>query len=337
MPSKPEKPYLPGRLETLTDSQKEILDRFKAILHQLTEDSDHLSDSSLPATYTDIAQEVLANESFPNAPPFKFDNERHSDYMLLRFLRARKFDIGLSLKMFLEYEAWRATFGGVGVDQLVRTWEYPEMVVVAAHYPRFYHKTDKFGRPVYIEQMGIMNLDQIFAVSNLDRFLIQHVVEYEKLLNYRLVACSKAAGFHIEQSCTIIDMKGVTLSNFSRVFSFVQSVSTVAQNYYPEMLGRMYIINAPMLFTAVWQLVKPLLDEVTVNKISILGSAYTKSLLETIDEENLPKFLGGKSTDDKDVGPWNDGTLESEGYPMMEYEQLKDGFGLEVGPHARKH
>lgn len=36
-----------------------------------------------------------------------------------------------------------------------------------------------------------------------------------------------------------------------------------------------------------------MLDEATVAKISIIGSNYQKSLLDLIDAENLPVFLGG--------------------------------------------
>ncbi|KAJ1547521.1 cytosolic factor, phosphatidylinositol/phosphatidylcholine transfer protein [Nowakowskiella sp. JEL0078] len=321
---------LPGRLDTLTDHQRDILNQFKSYLKELSKDNQEkiAAGATVPA-FT----QTITDSDDENAPPFIFDSVRHHDHLLLRFLRARKFDLTNSLKMFLDYETWRATFNGQGVDVIVKNWEFPEMPIISTYYPRFYHKTDKVGRPLYIELLGIMNLDQILAVSTLDRCLIQHVVEYEKLVNYRLPACSDAAGYRIEQSCTIIDLKGVSLSNFSRCFSFVQKVSAVAQNYYPEMLGRMFIVNAPMLFTAVWQLVKPLLDEVTVNKISILGSSYTKNLLEVIDENNLPTMFGGKSTNTNDIGPWNDGTVD--GYPKIEYEQLLDGYGLEKGPKAK--
>ena len=142
------------------------------------------------------------------------------------------------------------------------------------------------------------------------------------MVNYRLPACSAKAGRHIEQSCTILDLKGVALSSFSSVYSLVREVSNISQNYYPELLGKMYIINAPMLFTAVWSMVKPLLDEVTVKKISILGYSYTAALLETIDEDVLPDFLGGKDTCPGDYGPWNDGSVS--GYPQEEYERVND-------------
>jgi hypothetical protein len=52
-------------------------------------------------------------------------------------------------------------------------------------------------------------------------------------------------------------------------------------------------INAPYLFSTAWSFVRPLLDEVTVSKISILGSNYRSVLLEQIPAENLPTYLGG--------------------------------------------
>jgi hypothetical protein len=90
----------------------------------------------------------------------------------------------------------------------------------------------------------------------------------------------------------------------------------------------MFIINAPMLFTAVWTVVKKMLDEVTVKKIHIIGSSYLSVLQETIPNENIPDFLGGGCTDCKscggcvnnDLGPWNDGTVS--GYPKPELEKV---------------
>jgi hypothetical protein len=55
----------------------------------------------------------------------------------------------------------------------------------------------------------------------------------------------------------------------------------------------MFIVNSPMLFTGVWSLIKGWLDEKTRNKISILGGGYAKKLLEYVDAEQLPEFLGG--------------------------------------------
>lgn len=282
---------LNGRLGHLTPQQEEALAQFK---------------------------KELSAEGF-------YDPQKHDDHILLRFLRARKFQIAASKKMWIDYQNWRKEFG---TDDILRTFEFPEYPVVKKYYPRFYHKTDKVGRPVYVELLGGVDYKKLMATTDIDRMLKNHVYEYEKLVNYRLPACSKRSGRYLEQSCTILDLKNVYLTQFPTVTSLVRQVSTIAQNYYPEMLGKMYIINAPMLFTTVWAVVKGFLDEVTVSKISILGSNYKKQLLETIDEASLPKMFGGScdcpgGCDQADVGPWNDGTVE--GYPQEEMEKV---FGV---------
>ena len=44
----------------------------------------------------------------------------------------------------------------------------------------------------------------------------------------------------------------------------------------------MFIINAPMMFSAVWAMVKIWLDEKTKNKITIIGSGYKEELLKFV-------------------------------------------------------
>lgn len=71
----------------------------------------------------------------------------------------------------------------------------------------------------------------------------------------------------------------------------------------------MFIINAPFLFSGVWMILKPFLDEKTTNKIKIIGSSYKKELLQYVDPQNLPDFLDGGKSDGKrlvdNIGPWN--------------------------------
>ncbi len=59
-----------------------------------------------------------------------------------------------------------------------------------------------------------------------------------------------------------------------KVYALIQLASKIGQDYYPEIMGQMYIINAPLLFSGVWAIVKGFLDERTRKKISIQGSKY---------------------------------------------------------------
>jgi CRAL/TRIO domain len=109
-----------------------------------------------------------------------------------------------------------------------------------------------------------------------------------------------------------LDLDGVSLTNFYRVKDYVSAASSIGQNRYPETMGKFYIINAPWAFAAVWGVIRPWLDEVTVAKIAILGSGYKEVLLQQIPEENLPREFGGicecgtpGGCSMSDAGPWN--------------------------------
>jgi len=130
-------------------------------------------------------------------------------------------------------------------------------------------------------------------------------------------ASSRAVGHPVETFCTILDLQGVTLSNFYRVKDYVMAAARIGQDRYPEIMGKFYIINAPWAFSAVWSMIKGWLDEVTVNKIDIIGTAYKDKLLAQIPAENLPKEFGGScecadGCSLSDAGPWEDRQQEQE-------------------------
>jgi hypothetical protein len=179
------------------------------------------------------------------------------------------------------------------VDELVKTFDYKEKPQVFAYYPQYYHKTDKDGRPVYIEQLGKVDLEKLRTITTDDRMLQNLVVEYEKLADPRLPACSRKAGQLLETCCSIFDLKGVGLSKAGQVYGYVQRASAISQNHYPERLGKFYIINAPWGFSGVFSMIKRFLDPVTVAKIHVLGSGYKSELLAQVPKENLPSEFGG--------------------------------------------
>ncbi|KAJ9148516.1 Sec14 cytosolic factor [Pleurostoma richardsiae] len=227
---------------------------------------------------------------------------------LLRFLRARKFDVNASLKMFVDCENWRKE---TKLDETVPTWDFPEKVEIFKYYPQYYHKTDKDGRPVYIEQLGNIDLTAMYKITTPERMLTNLAVEYERLADPRLPACSRKAGHLLETCCTIMDLKGVGLSKAPQVYGYLRQASAMSNNYYPERLGRMYVINAPWGFSAIWSVIKGWIDPVTAQKIHIIGSGYQKELLAQVPPENLPKVFGGScecpgGCSLSDMGPWRE-------------------------------
>ena len=164
---------------------------------------------------------------------------------------------------------------------------------------------------MYIEQLGKVDLTAMYKITTAERMLQNLAVEYEKLADPRLPACSRKAGTLLETCCSVLDLKGVGLSSVSSVYGYVKQASAISQNYYPERLGKMYLINAPWGFSTVFNVVKGFLDPVTVQKIHVLGSGYQKDLLAQVPKENLPKQFGGTCDCEggcalSDSGPWQD-------------------------------
>ena len=183
-------------------------------------------------------------------------------------------------------------------------------------YPHGYHKTDKKGRPIYIERQGQLKVDDVFKITTEERLVKHYIKSYELLLKLRFPACSAVAGQRIEQGLTVLDLHGGSTKILSKkVYGMIQLASKIGSDYYPEIMGQCFIVNAPMLFTGVWAVVKGFIDEKTRKKITILGGKYQKELLELVESENLPEFLGGACTCPEaggclktnfQPGPWND-------------------------------
>ena len=95
------------------------------------------------------------------------------------------------------------------------------------------------------------------------------------LMKLRYTSCSATAGRRIEQGLTILDLTGGSMKILSkRVYGLIQIASKIGSDYYPEIMGNLYICNAPFFFTGVWAIVKGFLDERTRAKIQMKGGSF---------------------------------------------------------------
>ena len=219
---------------------------------------------------------------------------RYNDYYLLRFCRARNFKLDKVLQMFNMFLDWRAEHK---VDESMVIYKCPNMPEVKKMYNFGYHGTDLGGRPFYIDQPCMFDIDDLMSIVTYDELYQYYLREYERLIHVMFPACSTAAGTRIEQTFSLLNMDGFSMSKLKeKSRDFVKLAIKIGGDYYPEIMFKMFIVNTPFMFKAAWTIFKPFIDEKTRDKISIVGSKFQKDLFKYVDPSNVPEFLGGTCT-----------------------------------------
>ncbi|KAK9117722.1 hypothetical protein Sjap_016669 [Stephania japonica] len=197
--------------------------------------------------------------------------------MLRRFLRARDLDIEKASAMFLNYMKWRREFvpkGFISESEVSRELAQDKV---------FMQGVDKKGRPI---------------VLVLGRKHYPHpgkggIEEFKRFLVYVLDKISERIPIGQEKFTGIGDVGGWGYSNCD-IRGYLAALSTL-QDYYPERLGKFYLVHVPYIFMAAWKMIYPFIDKNTREKIVFVENKKLKStLLQDIDESQIPEIYGGK-------------------------------------------
>jgi hypothetical protein len=189
---------LVGRLGHLSVEQEEALSKFKEALkakqqvvavslehHSTSESKSQSPDNdnaqakkddkpkTMPVYYSEINAESATIDSSTTKTQADYSYSLYSDANFLRFLRARKFVVNDALKMWIEFINWRTEFNA---DSLFTSFEFPEYEKVKEIYPRFYHKTDRVGRPVYFEKLGSLDATKLVYIFLIPYLQFIHVI-----------------------------------------------------------------------------------------------------------------------------------------------------------------
>lgn len=197
------------------------------------------------------------------------------DLMIRRFLRARELDIEKASTLFQKYLSWRRSFIPNG---FIAPSEIPNEL---AQNKFFMQGADKQNRPVVVV-FGARHKPYKGSFEEFKRFVV-YTLE-------RICAIMPAGE---EKFVSIADLKGWGYSN-SDIRGYLAALS-ILQDCYPERLGKLFIVHVPYIFMTAWKVVSPFIDRKTKNKIIFVENKKLKStLLEDIDESQLPDVYGGK-------------------------------------------
>jgi hypothetical protein len=239
------------------------------------------------------------------------------DVTLLRFLRARKWNLTAALKMLFSTIEWRTS---VGVFDLVRKGDafIDERLLTSGK--SFFHCVDKHGRTV------------IYVVARKHDKNGPNFAENQKFTVYLMELARKLMYPGTETVTLVFDLTGFTMANMD--LGQIKFLVNCFQSFYPESLGKCYIVSAPWIFWTAWKIIKPLLDPVVSSKVFFLK---LEELPHHIDQHliaksvydeptpNLKHGRGGYNFVPRASRPDSDGEFPSYITPEK-FEQIKQDF-----------
>ncbi|XP_054716779.1 SEC14-like protein 2 [Uloborus diversus] len=216
----------------------------------------------------------------------------HTDAVLLKWLRARNYDLEKAERNFREVDTNRKIFE---INTLLETYVKPEVV-------EKYERTAclgfaKDGTPVrycgFADFRGF-----IMAMSSYDMCLF---FSYYMEMDYATLRQeNKKNGGNLHEMTYIFDMEDFSLQDCVHkcVIETGMDFMRLVQDHYPEAWKHVLIVNAPGYFYRAFNFLKPIFRPTLLEKIQVISKHQTKEvLLKYIDEDVLPAFLGGKRVD----------------------------------------
>ncbi|XP_076253244.1 SEC14-like protein 2 isoform X1 [Rhynchophorus ferrugineus] len=214
----------------------------------------------------------------------------HDDAFLLRWLRARSWNIEAAEKMLRQSMLWRQQWE---VDTTLKTWIQPE--VIQLYHPSGTCGFDKDGAPIIVVPFAGLDIFGLLNSTSKQDLIRTTIQILEKNLE---VAKETGANSLV----VIFDMEDFNLKQYiwRPAGEYIIALVQMYEANYPEILKACYIINVPSVFAIAFNIVKRFLNEYTLSKIQIFKKEPKKwkdAVAQNITEDNLPNYLGGTLMD----------------------------------------
>lgn len=233
---------------------------------------------------------------------WKFVKMDNPDTDVLRFLRARKWDVSRAFAMMAGCMKWRLDNN---VEELAENGDLGN------------EKIEKFldqQRSGKTYAMGTTDNEQPICYIHVKKHLTwgQPGASMSKYVIYAMESFRLLMQPPNDKVVLLFDLTGFGLKNMD--WNCILFIVKCLEAYYPESLGTLYIHNAPWIFSGIWKLLGPMLDPVVRSKVK-----FTKKPedLDLVPRERLLSNMGGYNVNEFEfVEPEegeNDQTKDEEG------------------------
>lgn len=206
------------------------------------------------------------------------------DFEIVKFCIARQFDMPKVTSMLEGHLNWRDTFKPSADEYFPPT--------MAEDYPCGYSgKTDNDGNIIYCERPG--NGGFCAPGDFVHKYTLPRIARWHACGLEMSIQRMRDTDYRSKRMCYIVDLLNVNAMSKAMI-GFAQTLAKVEQDNYPENLGRVFIVNCPLMFRLAWKMVKIFIDDRTNKKISFIppGKAV-EAMKKVMKEEDIPDIAGG--------------------------------------------
>ncbi|GLT57488.1 hypothetical protein SLA2020_304560 [Shorea laevis] len=220
---------------------------------------------------------------------FKNMHQGYPTETLVRFLKARDWNVQKAHKMLVECLQWRIQND---VDNILAKPIIPTELYRAVRDSQLVGLSgySKEGLPVIAIGVGLSTYDK----ASVNYYVQSHIQMNEYRDRVVFPAATKKYRKYIGTCLKVLDMTGLKLSALNQI-NLMTVITTIDDLNYPEKTNTYYIVNAPYVFSACWKVVRPLLQERTKKKIQVLQGCGRDELLKIMDYSSLPHFCRKES------------------------------------------
>mmetsp|Transcript_15460 Transcript_15460/g.23343 ORF Transcript_15460/g.23343 Transcript_15460/m.23343 type:complete len:297 (-) Transcript_15460:81-971(-) len=224
-----------------------------------------------------------------------------SDHDCYRFLIARGMSMTKTVAMVRGWWQWwnsPAYKDGPFPSAIISaaSIEDPNEEIYTDLCPHALHGFDKSGHPIYWEKTGVIshNLKHLKTQVDIDTLVARHI-RIQTLTEMRQKYSSNKLGHPVEMAVIVFDLANVKKMPDLFGINQLRKIAAMDQNYYPERLATLIVINAPSFATSLYKLVSSAIDPKTASKIKIVGTDYVETLREHMDDSQIPEEYGGSA------------------------------------------